>query len=517
MAVKTNDFTIKYSVEASDAGTGTGNARLSDVAYFKALEPDDITDYAPVLSTVARNPISPDRMAKKGTVTNLESSVGYNADLTVDSFMDFSQGYFTSTWKNRVRKESQKSEVTAVTTDSYTVTAISINGATAAELAENTLVYASGFTNSGNNGIKVVNDGTTNSSTSIEVTATLTAEVDPPKAAKVEVCGFRFTVGDLVVDADGNLTSTAKDFTDLPLSVGQLIYVGGDATANQFAKQASDSNNYGFARIRLIEANKLTLDNKQFTFAADAGTGKLVDLYFGGFLRNVALDDDDFVEETYMFEATYTDYDTTTTYYEYSEGNRANQMSVSFPLTDKATASFSFVGLDTPVPVTTRITDGDGDAVIDIEPYQTDAFNTTNDIAWISLKDSTSADMGTYLTSLDLTINNNASGEAVLGYLGPKFTSFGDLNITGSASVVFTTTEAISAVRNNETVSMTFGVDNDDGALVFDAPAMYLGSAGRDLTRGETIKINLDQTMFKSDALGYVLSCSYFPYVPDTY
>src|SRR3546814_16914248 len=62
-----------------------------------------------------------------------------------------------------------------------------------------------------------------------------------------------------LVDADGNLISTALDFTTLGIAVGQVIHVGGIDVANQFF----ETENTGFARVRIVAANKLTLDKRR--------------------------------------------------------------------------------------------------------------------------------------------------------------------------------------------------------------------------------------------------------------
>src|SRR3546814_19905084 len=71
-----------------------------------------------------------------------------------------------------------------------------------------------------------------------------------------------------LVDADGNLISTALDFTTLGIAVGQVIHVGGIDVANQFF----ETENTGFARVRIVAANKLTLDKRDQAFIADDGT-----------------------------------------------------------------------------------------------------------------------------------------------------------------------------------------------------------------------------------------------------
>mgnify|MGYP002147314755 CR=1 FL=1 len=72
------------------------------------------------------------------------------------------------------------------------------------------------------------------------------------------MCGIQGATADLEIDASGNLISTVLDFTTLPLSVGQRIWIGGDSAGTKFATAADR----GEARITVIAAHKLTLDDK---------------------------------------------------------------------------------------------------------------------------------------------------------------------------------------------------------------------------------------------------------------
>lgn len=500
--VSTNTVSLAYAVEAS-----LGVLPSSPAApLWKRLEPNTITAFGPTLATVTRNPISKDRQRKKGTITDLDSSVEFEADVTMDAVLDFLPGFVFAKFAGPsgfgAHDTNQVTAATGDATDAYTVSA---GGA----LPAGTLIFARGFAIAANNGLKVVDSGATG--TSIPVTTDLADEADPPTTARIDVAGFVGATGDLQINASGNLISTALDFEDLDLTPGQFIWIGGTLEANRFANDIADGVNRGWARIVSIAPNLLVLDKKLTTYTADTGTGKTIHLYFGRFLRNVSVDDDDFLEQSLHFEAAYPDLEAVgTPAYEYAIGNYCNQVSVNLALADKATMSFGFMGIDTIPPTTTRAEDADEA----LDPLQTVAFNTSADIARLRIADTDEEGLTTYFKSLTITLNNNVSPEKVLGVLGAAFMNIGNFEVDIEAQVLFTSPDIPAAIRNNETLSMDFSMRNDDGALYFDIPAMTIGGGDKEFPENETVLINTPGMAFEDPLLRTSLGISFLPYVP---
>jgi len=488
----TNNLSLAYAIEQS-LGVLPGSPS------WKLLEPNEINTFGSTITTVARSPISKNRQRRKGAVTDLDSNVEFAGDLTLEHFIDFIEGFCFSNFIGA--EHTIPTAVTGAATDEYTIPALS------SAIPSGRLVYGRGFTNSDNNGLKVVDTGST--TTTIPVTTDLADETPgATQNVSVDVCGVRSAVGDLDVDASGNLTSTALDFTTLGLTVGQAIWIGGDAAINRF----SDAANKGFARVTAIAANLLTLDKKGQAFVTEANTTQLVDLYFGRFVRNVSVDDGDYLERSFHFEGAYQNLgEPSGDEYEYAKGNYCNTVAFELPLTDKATVTFAFVGTDTEPPTTTRETN----AASPVVPVQTSPFNTSSDLARLRITEVDESGLTTDFKSITFTINNNVSPEKVLGQLGAKFLNTGNLEIDIETQLLFTNADVVDAIRDNTTVTMDFAVRNDDGVVLVDIPSMTLGGGEREFPVNESILLNTTAQAFGDATLGTSLGVSLFPYAPN--
>ena len=345
--VSTNTVGFRYIKEGATLGV------LDSTNNWKAIEPNDISTFGATIATVSRNPISAERQRKKGTITDLDSAVEFDADLTMDSALDFLEGFVFAAWAGGpVYGDHETEQVTAASTSAYTVT----DNASNPTLDEFMLVFARGFVNNATNGLHVVDSGS--SGTSIAVKETLVAEATAPQNARVELCGVQGASGDLTVDVSGGttkiVTAGGLDWTDttFDLKVGMTVWAGGTTAVTQFI---DNTNNRGYGRIVGITSTILTIDSTSATWTTDAGTSKTVQIFFGRFLRNVATSDADFVQRSFTFEAEYPDLDSVgTPEYEYAKGNMCNQIAIQLPLADKATATFGFIGTDTDTPTTLR-------------------------------------------------------------------------------------------------------------------------------------------------------------------
>lgn len=506
--VITNGTTLSFAREAS-LGVLPGTPQ-----WFE-LEPNNIGSWGTTITKEARNPISQARARRKGVVTDLDSSVEFEADLTLAHLRHFAEAFMFSTAVG-----ADTFLTSAATGTGFTVPALS--AAQAGRLLWGTagadatsLIYVSGFVNDENNGLFPLEDKPASTETEITIGG-LVAEVPADSAyTEIAVAGVRGAAGDLEIDADGNLISTALDFTTLGITEGQVIHIGGVDVANQFFNE----ENIGFARVRIVAANKLTLDKRDQAFVADDGTdtgaggiGLRIDILFGQFVRNRGVNDAGYTEISTQFElASPNLMPAGATGYEYSLGNYADALSIAIPLSGKATMTLGFVGTDTTNPSTTRATEAENAKV----GGQVESFGSASDIARLRLQDVDEAGLSTDFKQATFTLTNNVAGEKVIGKLGPKYLNAGDIECDIEAQMLFTNPDVIERVRCNKTVGFDWVIRNGDGGAAFDLPTGTLSGGNREFPENQSVLINAPFMAHEEDSYGFTCGISFFPVLPD--
>lgn len=504
--VTTNSSGLAYTREAS-LGVLPGSPT------WKQAEPNNIGRFGASITKVARSPISRARQRRKGVVTDLNSSVEFDCDLTLEALKDHIEGFFFS---RLVGPDAYNPS--AVVSDGYTVAALSAAQAgriTYGASAAKTLIYARGFLNAANNGLYPVAATVATSATKIPV-ASRTAETPAAsRSVEVAIAGVRGAAGDLEINSDGNLVSTVLDFTTLGLYAGQYIHIGGADTANQFFEE----DNYGFARIAVTPtAHLIVLEKRGQDFVTDdgtdtnsGGTGLEIDILFGQFCRNVDVGHADYLEASVQFELSSPNLGTAgATNYEYALGNYCDAMSIVLNLTDKATMTFGFIGTDTTDPTSSRATNA-ADAKVHTAAA---AFSTAGDLARLRLQDVDETGLSTDFKSLTLTVTNNVSPEKVIGRLGAAYMNVGNYEVDLSSTMLFSNPLVPVRMRNNTTVGLDFAVRNAEGGVYFDIPSGELDGGERSYPVNQSVTMNTTLPARKDDILGYSLSASFFPFLP---
>lgn len=476
------------------------------------IEPNSISNFGTTIKKDARNPISRARQRRKGSATDSDSSVQFDADFTLSHLRDFIEGFCFS------RLVGPPVMIpTAVAAGSYTVAAVS--GADAAKFiysgpGAKSLIYSRGWGIAGNNGLKVLNGAVAAAATAIPVAGVVVEAVDANDDVEIAVAGIRAAAGDLEIDANGDLVSTALNFTTLGLTPGQYIHVGGIDLTNRFF----NDENYGFARVDVIAANKLTLSKRSQDFILDDGTttgaggaNLSIDILFGQYVRTVSVDHADYQQVNYQFELESPGLgDANEDQYEYALGNWADAMTFDLSLSGLAKVTYGFVGLDTTDPATARATN----AASAKFPSETSSFSTASDLARMRVQQIDETGLTTDFKSLKLTLSNSVSGEKVLGKLGPKYLNAGNVEVDVDTQALFTDKRIPGAIRNNDTLGLDFGLRNDDGGAYFDLPSGTLDGGGREFPVNATVLINTTFRSFEDPLFGHSFSCSLFPALP---
>jgi hypothetical protein len=197
--------------------------------------------------------------------------------------------------------------------------------------------------------------------------------------------------------------------------------------------------------------------------------------------------------------------------YEYSTGLYANALTISVPLSGKAELKFGFVGLFTTSPDTSRATG----AANSKPPNSTEAFGTASDIARLRAEDVDESGLTTDFKSLTVSIKNNAVGEKVLGRLGAKYVNAGNLEVDVDTEVIFANPAIIDRITTNKTVGLDSILRNGDGGFVFDMPSSTISSGKRNIKTNESVTLTTKFESFGDDILGYSMSFSLFPVLPE--
>lgn len=480
-----NTVALRYAEELSGSiGTLPGSP------VWNPLEPNSFGEFGGQYKAVARETINASRQRRKGSIVDLDVTAAFGMDFVGQSTFDIMQGFFFADW----RKKDNLTD-TAVSATQYTV------ASGGAGFLTNSLLYAENHAVSGNNGLKLVT-----ASTATTVTCAGLAIETPPATAKITRVGQRGASGDLTLTLNGSkaqLNSTALVFTTLGLIPGEWIWIGGDATANQFATAACN----GFYRIQTISANAILFDRAPSTPTADAGTGKLIDLYFGHVIKNEsnpAL----IKTRSYHLERYW---GTAGPGYEYAKGCLANTLEITFKTASKVELQFGFIGLSVEDAVTAKT--GTRPTAV-----KEDMFNSSSDFTRLRMLDEVAqTTLFTYLTDMKLSINNNVDISKSIAVLGGFDATVGDFAVAGSTKAYFASTAAAAAVAANKDVSLDFAMVKgypDALGWLFDIPLITLGDGRRSVERNKPVMMDLSADGVAHGTLDHTLLCVFYRYLP---
>jgi len=482
--------------------------QLPTTPVWYGLEPNSYSDFGGELSTVARAPIDPSRQNKKGTITDLNASGGFNIDFTKSNLTRILQGFFFADARELPATKPLNAAAVALTSvTSGTKTYAAASGLAAFVAGQ--LVFASGFTNAANNGLKTVASSTAGT---VVVAETVVSEAAPPAAAKLQTVGFQFASGDInlaVVSGVPSLVATAADFTTLPgLIPGLWVFIGGDDAGNRFA------NNVGYARIKSIAAKAIAFDDTTFTPVDESGAGKSLRIFVGTAIRNEKTPSL-IKRRSYNIERQLGE-GPTSTQAEYLEGAVANEFTLNIPQADKLNADLTFIACDN-----THRSGEAGDEIkagTRVSALGEDAYNTSSDIYRIKMSvidpaSSNPSALFGYVSEANVSINNNVSPTKAIGTLGAFDTSAGNFEVGGSITAYFTTISAVRAVRQNADVGLSVIGASKNAGFVFDIPLLGLGGGRLNVEKDAPITVPLEPAGAEN-ANGYTMFYEAFSYLP---
>lgn len=479
-------------------------------AVWQLLEPNSYQDFGGQITNLARNPIDSDRQRKKGVTTDLDASGGFSSDLTAGNLQNILQGFFFAD----LRKKTEFGGAGQITS----VSGANQYGAAAGldAFPVGSLIFASGFSNSANNGLKRV---TVSTATLLTVAETLVAEAAPPAVALLQKAGIQATAGDLDVTNAGTLpalTSTTVNFTTLGLIVGEWIFVGGDLAITKFV----NATNNGFKRIRSITATRLEFDKSTATMVTEASTTETIQLFFGRVLKNEI--GSLIKRRTYQLERLLGAPDDALpaqVQSEYIIGAVANEFTVNVGVADKVTCDLGFIAADHETRTgATGVKAGTRPALT-----QEDAFNTSSDFSRIKLSTVSSSNAApvplfAFCTDMTVNVSNNASPLKAIGTLGSFEVSVGQFTVGGSLTAYFSSVDAIASIRSNADITLDMCIAAKNKAIVLDMPLLTLGDGRANVEQDASITIPLSMEAASGEpiatGLDYTLMLVFFPYTP---
>lgn len=299
------------------------------------------------------------------------------------------------------------------------------------------------------------------------------------------------------------------------------IHVKTSATATTVGEFEALVNSSTLIRVKTVDSTPLDAVLAGDVIAAtsldhgdegtDTGAGQEIEIYFTKWYRNLPINHDDYAKPSYAFEVEYPELDDGTEY-EYLFGNVIDEAVWNLGAESKATLSLTFVGTRTLNPTETR-KDGPEDA---LDPVCQEGVSTSTDLQRLRMVDVDEVGIGTDFESLKITNKNNVAGQKQLGALGARRHNHGEHMVSVDAEVIFTTTEIITAVRDNRAAAMDILIRNPDFGALIDVQSMTLDSAGKKLEKNKGVTIASKATGFQTGISTNSLTVfAYLPPIPE--
>lgn len=449
----------------------------------------------PNIQTVVSDEIRSDRQVADNILVGQNASADMPGELSFNTYDDDLEEALQSAWVSQpsITVATSDTEISDVSATTLTVA----SGGAAFKVGHLTLI--SGMTTTANNKLARVSSST--GTTIVYPASTFTAQAVVNVGTAVRVVGFEGASADIVATISGGnaLTSTTLDFTTVGLAAGDWVRIGDGNTGNSFATAGCN----GWARVSAVAANRLSFDVVPAAWAADAGTGKAIRVYFGDRLRNGA------TKISAQFERQFLDHSPVT--YEYETGATCDTFEIS--MSPKAIVK---VGRSYKATVVTTQTSRVAGST-DLSATTTDVMNTSSNVGDLAVNGTTIAGPN-FVTSYGISINNNLDYQDGIGSIGAVGIRNGEFNVSGDLTMYFGALTYYQMVLNNTTFGLNSRVldasANKQG-YVFDTPAVKF-SAGEPQVDGknQSVMFNGKYQAKMHSTLGYTLGVNRFWYTP---
>jgi len=479
---------------------------LPGTPIWQSMEPNSYSDFYGSFTNTNRTPINPDRYIKKGVITDLDAKGGFNIDFMESNLQTLLMGFVFADALEKPDTASLSAAaipITSVVASTKTFAAASGLGSFKA----NHIVWNSGFTNALNNGLDIVASAT---ATTIVETATKTDEATPPAGANIEVVGFQFPSADAsisAVSATGvTFATVATDLTTLGLSVGEWVFLGGDGANSKFATCPT-----GYARIASIAAHAIVFNDTTFVPVVDAGTGKLIQLFFGKVIKNQPYAN--IKRRTFQLERQIGN-DGNGVQTEYLLGAVPDQLTLNIPNSGKLNTDLTFVAMD----YQTQTGTVGPKAGTRVAAVNENAYNTSSDIyrQKISIYDPlniNNAALFAYASDGKIVINNNVKSSKAIGVLGAFDATVGDFTVTGTLTAYFSTVAAVSAIRANSDIGFSSIAAHKNMGFIVDIPLLSLSDGKLTISKDSPVNLGISMNAAQS-TLGSTILFNFFTYLP---
>lgn len=437
-----------------------------------------------VSETLRNNPIfnesdeiREDRMNDPPTQIMFEQAGGITAEFSYPHDATFLSemiaNLMRSDWVNTPQRDNDGTADSVITDVAATGGVFTVTAGGGDPFVAGHLIKTTGFTNAGNNGLFKI---TTGSDTVPAVgNSLLTNEAAPPAAARIKVVGLQGAEADLVAVSDG-ITSTVLNFTNITgLAVGKWIKIGGEGAGFRFATSA----NNGFARITVIAAGKLTLDNLPTGWTADTGDYVTLRIFFGDQAKNGVLGNDTAISHTlergFLGQATPS--------YLLNTGMQVNTGAFNIENRAKIRMSLEFLGMGTGGTDSTTPLDASPDAASDREVMSAhvNVGRLAEGGSVISGKN--------YGRSFVLNINNNLRPVEDVTQAYAVDINDGECTVTGTLAMYFGSLAIRTKFRNGTLTSFNSRVQKNNQAVVWQVPQATLSENGNPNVTGKNTDV----------------------------